>query len=198
MMALPLNEEQRDCLQELTNVAMGVAAESLAAFTQLFVCLPIPVIRYTNAKGLVNEFDKIKSDLPSAVISREHSLGEVGCHSLFIIGEKNIHDLMTVSNQHDKSSAEYLKAVFESISQSCFDHLGEMFGTSASSGEVVIHGLQINPNDFVLGSDEAHQKMLAIEINYHFESYPFSCNLLLLFPQSALAQLFEKIDCLLE
>ena len=39
-----INEDQRDCYQELTNVAMGQAADRLARLLNAYVVLPIPKI----------------------------------------------------------------------------------------------------------------------------------------------------------
>ena len=40
--ACAITEDQRDCYQELTNVAMGRAAERLAKLLDTFVRLPVP------------------------------------------------------------------------------------------------------------------------------------------------------------
>ena len=45
MNGLPkINEDQRDCLQEIVNVAMGQAGESLACLLEVFVQLGVPRI----------------------------------------------------------------------------------------------------------------------------------------------------------
>ena len=42
---LALTEDQRDCLQEVVNVAMGQAGDSLARFLEVFIHLSVPRIR---------------------------------------------------------------------------------------------------------------------------------------------------------
>ena len=44
-----LTEEQRDCLQEVTNVAMGQAGDNLARLLDTFVILSIPISRGDDA-----------------------------------------------------------------------------------------------------------------------------------------------------
>ena len=46
---LVLNEELRDVYQEVTNVAMGQAADSLARLLDVFVVLPIPNVNILEA-----------------------------------------------------------------------------------------------------------------------------------------------------
>ena len=43
--SLALTEDQRDCLQEGVNVAMGQAGDSLARFLEVFIHLSVPRIR---------------------------------------------------------------------------------------------------------------------------------------------------------
>ena len=56
MGALPMttliNEEQRDCYQEITNVAMGQAADRLARLLNVYVILPIPKVNMISASEL--------------------------------------------------------------------------------------------------------------------------------------------------
>ena len=47
-----LNEDQRDCYQELTNVAMGQAADRLARLLDAYVVLPIPRVNIIECSDL--------------------------------------------------------------------------------------------------------------------------------------------------
>ena len=40
--SISLSEDERDCYQEITNVAMGQAADRLARLLDVYVVLPIP------------------------------------------------------------------------------------------------------------------------------------------------------------
>ena len=52
MTDLSFTEEQRDCLQELINVAMGLASDKLARFLNTFVHLQVPAIGLVSAAFL--------------------------------------------------------------------------------------------------------------------------------------------------
>jgi len=49
---IQLSEDERDCYQEITNVAMGQAADRLARLLGVYVVLPIPNVNIIE----VNEF----------------------------------------------------------------------------------------------------------------------------------------------
>ena len=48
-MSVEISEDQRDCYQEITNVAMGQAADRLARLLNVYVILPIPKINIISA-----------------------------------------------------------------------------------------------------------------------------------------------------
>ncbi len=54
---LALSEDQRDCLQEVVNVAMGQAGDSLARFLEVFINLSVPRIRLVQRDELHQELE---------------------------------------------------------------------------------------------------------------------------------------------
>ena len=56
MTDLSFTEEQRDCLQELINVAMGLAIDKLARFLNTFVHLQVPAIGLVVPLKFLNSF----------------------------------------------------------------------------------------------------------------------------------------------
>ncbi len=59
---LTLSEDQRDCYQEITNVAMGQAADRLARLLHVYVALPIPNVNIIE----INEFKMTLKSLEGA------------------------------------------------------------------------------------------------------------------------------------
>ncbi len=63
-----LSEEQRDCLQEVTNVAMGQAGDNLARLLDTFVILSIPHIAIMTPSDIAMALQSINgSDSVSGV-----------------------------------------------------------------------------------------------------------------------------------
>jgi chemotaxis protein CheC len=197
---LPLNEEQRDCLQELTNVAMGAAAESLAELTQSFVHLPIPVIRCVATTELVSSFEEIAKNLPASAISQNCIIGAVPFRGLMIVGDDSIKNLaVNIERQlaTEDESEKLLHELFNTLTHRCFEQLGEMFDTPIERQQVIVQACHILPELFDMKSIIKTPTTIAVEINYKIEANAFDCHLLLLFPDNIYKQLAEQLDILL-
>ena len=57
-----LTEEQRDCLQEITNVAMGQAGDRLARLLDVFVVLSIPHVSVLNPTDISMTLHSLNHD----------------------------------------------------------------------------------------------------------------------------------------
>lgn len=198
--SLPLNEEQRDCLQELTNVAMGAAAESLAEFTQSFVELPIPVIRCVSTEELVSSFDEIANNLPACVISQNCSVGDIFFRGLMIVGDDSIKSLASRTKRTLSSEGDHqqlLKELFDTVTKTCFEQLGDMFELNVERQEAVLQACHILPELFDMNLVIKTPTTIAVEINYKTEANDFDCHLLLLFPDIIFKTLADQLDILL-
>jgi chemotaxis protein CheY-P-specific phosphatase CheC len=197
---LPLNENQRDCLQELSNVAMGAAAESLAKLTQRFVHLPIPIIRCVATSELVSSFDQIAKHLPASVISQNCTIGELPFRGLMIVGDASIETLAADVERTlvtEEENEELLHELFDTITHRCFEQLGEMFEMLIERQGVVIQACHILPELFDMKSIITTSTSNAVEINYKIESNNIDCHLLLLFPDNIFKKLADQLDILL-
>ncbi len=197
---LPLNEEQRDCLQELSNIAMGAAAESLAELTHNFVTLPIPVIRCVDTSQFIDSFDEIEDNLPASVVSQNCLVGDVNCRAMVIVSDESIKDLADCAQrtiETEEDNHQLLKDLFNTISDTCFDRLEEMFEQPIVRQEAMIEGSHIMPELFDMRSIIGTQEIVAVEIYYHTEDHPFSCHLMLLFPDNTVKKLAGSLDRLL-
>jgi chemotaxis protein CheC len=56
MTELRFTEEQRDCLQEVVNVAMGLASDKLARYLGTLVHLQVPAIKLVETEHLPTHF----------------------------------------------------------------------------------------------------------------------------------------------
>jgi chemotaxis protein CheY-P-specific phosphatase CheC len=197
---LPLNEDQRDCLQELTNVAMGAAAESLAKLTRCFVHLPIPVIRCVATSKLVSSFEEIAQNLPAAVISQNCTIGEVSFRGLMIVGDTSIETLADIIEHKlisEDDNEELLNLLFNTITHRCFEQLSEMFEIPIERQNIVIQACHILPELFDMKSIIKTPTTIAVEINYKIDANNFDCHLLLLFPDNIFKKLADQLDILL-
>ncbi|BFM17199.1 hypothetical protein R50073_33820 [Maricurvus nonylphenolicus] len=198
---LPFTEDQRDALQEVINVAMGAAGESLAAFAEVFVQLPIPVIRYIEPGDLKSALSAVDEGEKVSVVAQRFSSDANEGFALVAITESSFRDLSEFTGRevtNDTVAAELLTDLSATIATTCLNRLSEMAEvpmTPAESPEVVTLHSPLNEFSFadILGWDA----VVSAEINYHLENHPFNCDLVLLFPESGVEDMKMRLDALL-
>lgn len=198
---LPFSEDQRDALQEIINVAMGAAGESLAAFAEVFVQLPIPVIRYIEPGDLKSALSAVDDGEKISVVAQRFTSDSYEGYALVAITESSFRDLSEFTGRevnNDEVAAELLSDLSATIAATCLNRLAEMSEVPADtleSPEVVSLHTPLSEFSFadILGWDAA----VSAEINYHLENHPFNCDLVLLFPESEVEDMKMRLDALL-
>ncbi len=199
---LPITEDQRDCLQEISNVAMGAAAEALAAFSKVFVELSIPKVRYIRPDGLPEALSSLQGgDLISGVV-QEYKIGSLQAYALTMITEPSFQDLSQQTGLpigSDEDAISLLVRLSETINGICLPRLAEQFGGVEVEfvGKAKVAALHQSLSEVTLGEINQWPHVLTTEINYHLEGHPFNCDLLLVTPDSSLSQLAPALDSLL-
>lgn len=196
-LALPLSEDQRDCLQELTNVAMGAAAESLATFTDTFVNLPIPCIRCVDSSDLVDSLKQVEGYERLSSISQMFKFSGLNCYALIVINDESINDLARFTGRsllNDEAIKELLHDLCATINSTCFDRLGEMLENTIESNGPIVNSLHVPLASIQMEEIANSHQLVSVEINYHIENNPFNCDLLLLFPEDSLEELTQVLN----
>lgn len=203
---LALNEDQRDCLQELVNVAMGQAGDSLARLLEVFVHLSVPRIQVVEksmvAKALVELLGH--KNLVSAVRQGFHSqldhtdvLGE----AIVVFGHTSFYELAELLAYEDiidaNAEKELLLDVTNVVSSACLTGIGEQLEIDMGFSAPSLLGQQI-PVEQIINDQHAWQQALLVEINYSVDNRAFMCHLLMMMPDVAILGLKKRIDEILE
>jgi len=207
-LALPINEDQRDCLQELTNVAMGAAAESLANFTGTFVNLPIPKILCIDSTRFIESLGQVEGYESLSSVSQLFKISGLDCYAMIVINDESINDLARFTGRsllnddkvnNGKVNDDKVKALLHdlcsTINKTCLDRFGEMIEGKLEVDEPPkVNDLHVPLESIHIDSLSYSEKLLSVEINYHIENQPFNCDLLLLFPEDSLDELISVLD----
>lgn len=199
---LPITEDQRDCLQEVSNVAMGAAAEALAAFSKVFVEMSIPKIRYIKPAELPEALASLQGgDLISGVV-QEYKVGNLQAYVLTMITEPSFQDLSEQTGLpigNDDEAIALLVKLSETINDVGLPVFADQFGDVSVEfvGEPKVAALHQPLSGLTLGEISQWVNVLTTEMNYHLEGHPFNCDLLLVTPDSSLAQLAPALESLL-
>ncbi len=209
--SLPFSEDCRDALQEVSNVAMGVAGESLALLTDSFVQLSIPRIRYFQSGGLSEALVDLPADgLVSAVGSfwplyENQSLDDI--YALVVVTDQSFADLgrqMSRAASTDSDQAGLLKDIAATLIKSCLPELQEQLAQNVNKSlSLPVLDIQYLVRhqpvaDCALPEPLSVEGFLSVEINYHLEAHAFNCDLVLLFPTSVLPTLQGQLETLLK
>lgn len=203
---LPFSEDHRDCIQEISNVAMGAAGEALALFTKQFVVLSIPVIRcippesVTEAMASLQGYDRVSG------MAESFTAGEIRGTALLMLTESSFNDLSEFTGRKltsDASARKLLQELSQTVTTTCLEKLAEQLEESLVIESESIAVMMVELQDFALSklgvsgfSCDGNEcsRMISIEINLHIEDHPFNCDLLLLIPEPAIDSLVAHID----
>lgn len=197
-----ITEDQRDCYQEIANVAMGQAAALLAQLLEVKVILPIPVVNLIEVNELRMALSGIENSDTVSGVCQGFIGNRISGEALLIFNDTSFSDissLLKYQGKLDKSlELELLMDVANILIGACLRGVGSQLDVNFSQGHPVVLGQHVNLNDLVSTNNYRWSKTLAIEINYKIEGYDINCDLLILFAEDAISVLNNKVDYLLE
>lgn len=199
---ITLTEDQRDCYQEITNVAMGQAADRLARLLGVYVVLPIPninIIERNEFKMTINSLKEASS--VSAVCQGFIGAGIAG-EALLIFNDASFSDISQLLKYSDKlNQAEELEMLIDVanvLNGACIQGIGQQLDIHFSQSHPIVLGQHCSINDLLNEKHVKWQRTMAIEINYTIEDHNINCDLLLLFTEESVHHMNRLISFLLE
>ncbi len=203
-----LTEDQRDCLQETVNVAMGKAGDVLARLLDVFVTLSVPriiAIERDEFGRAHNKFFDAKT--PVSVVrqgfySSRHSQGLRG-ECILVFNETSYRELAELMsydhNDLDESAeTELLVDVTNVLCGACLGGFAEQVGDTLSYSRPSLAGRQVPVESIFASIATSNDRILLISISFKIENRTFDCTMLLMMPAIAVTQLVEVLDRLLE
>lgn len=199
---ISLTEDQRDCYQEITNVAMGQAADRLARLLDAYVVLPIPKINLIEANDLRMAIQDAETDSAMSAVCQGFIGSGIAGEALLLFNDMSYHDLATLLNYSGDldryGELELLMDVSSLLIGACIHGIGDQLGIHFNQGHPVVLGQHCKVEDLLKSGNHPWSKTLAIEIHYTIEHVNIDCDLLLLFTEDSVARLNKKIDYLLD
>lgn len=90
---IDLNEDERDCLQELMNIAYGEATAAISKIIDKFATLNIPIITTVTSEGLIRHLNEKIVENGNYFIANQLIHGNISGENLFIIDENSSYNL---------------------------------------------------------------------------------------------------------
>ncbi len=90
---ITLNEDERDCLQELMNISYGAATAAIAQIIEKFATLNIPKIRTVDSTQFEEYFYGKFNNKSTYYISNQLINGNLSGENMFIMDQESIYNL---------------------------------------------------------------------------------------------------------
>lgn len=198
----PYSEDQRDALQEITNIAMGQAGSSLAQLLDVFVVLSVPRVRIVEVEGVPEAVEEMVEESDSVTVVRQAFYNKLRGETLVIFdrrGCKDMADLMGHDGSlDDHAEEELILDVSNILVGAVLNGLGEQIETDFGFSAPSIMAKQV-PIDTVLKTESlGWSHALFIEVNFSLEERGFKCHLIMLMPEESIELMRESLDQILE
>lgn len=191
-----------DPYQEVSNVAMGRAADLLARVLNVKVRLPIPKVNALASSELhmmlkaTDEVDSI-----SAVCQGYVGSGIAG-EALILFYDSCYKELAKLMNHQGNITEAVEREMLVELSNlligAFLKGFSDQLDLSFSQSHPELLGLHRNIDELINSNTRNWQEIVAIEINYVIEDYDIECDLIILITQDSLPILNNKLIYLLD
>ena len=191
-----------EAYQEITNVAMGQAADLLARLLNVFVLLPIPRVNLLELGELQMALQATKDeDTISAVCQGFIGAGIAG-EALLLFHDSSFKDMAKLMHyqgqMNELAEQELLMDLASVLIGACIKGIAEQLDIAFSQGHPVVLGQHIDVSQLLNNNQWNWSRILAIEICYSIENYEIQCDLLLLLTEDSLPMLRNKVAYLIQ
>ena len=199
-----LNEDQRDALQEVANLAMGQAATRLARLLDTFIELSVPrvqVVEISKAAAALREMTGIQETV-SAV--RQGFRSDIKGEALVICRSGSMAQLCALVNDpyarsaYDKvSQQELIFDVANVLTGACVSCILEQLGRTPVFSAPGLLGESMSLDDVFQPGVLAWEVALLVEVNFALEDQSFRAHLVMLMAEESIRHMNHALDALL-
>jgi len=194
----PYTEDQNDALQEVVNIAMGQAGDSLARILGNFVALSVPRIHLVNVEDVIKTVtDMVDNNTEISAIRQAFSNSLRG-EAIVVFAQAGADDLaglMGYDTDLDRSAEqELLLEVGNLLVGAVINGISETLKTDLNFSAPSLMA-ERTPLDQVLVPEQlSWSHALLMEVNFTVEDRDFKCHLLMFMTEEAINTLRGILD----
>ena len=202
MHTIVLTEDEKDCLQEIMNVAYGNATAAITEIFNAFAKLSIPHIQIIDSSSLKNYLsDELNFD-DEHFVALQQINGDISGENMFIIDKKSAINMaykfdLDDENLTNEDICDITLEVTNILSSSTISKLSENMQTSVSFSAPtikVINSINQLNNIFI----NKYQKIIIISTKLEFEDLNINGELFILTTDKSILFIKEKLNKILE
>ncbi|SAL50813.1 chemotaxis protein CheC [Caballeronia humi] len=199
-----MNEDQRDALQEVANMAMGQAATRLSKLLGTFIELSVPRVRVVSVAEASAALRTMTGITGTVTAVRQGFRSDIKGEAIVLCKSGSVEQLCALVDD------PYAKSTYETTSQTelIFDVANVLMGACVSCIFDQLGRTPIFSPPGMLGTDLAlddvfQPDMLAwktallLEVNFALEDHSFRAHLVMLMAEDAIQRMNEALDALL-
>ena len=197
-----LSEDQLEALQEIVNIGMGLAGDSLARILKTFVELSIPRIRLIEAKDVNTELEKLVGEKAIVTGVRQAFFSYWRGEAITIYDQNGCNELaslMGYSEDLDKNGEiELLLDVGNVLVGACINGFAEQLNVEVNFGppSVIASNIPIETLFDIKKLSWTHS--LLLEVNFGLENMRFKSHLMVMMSEDTIKTLKKDLDAFLE
>lgn len=200
---ISLSDEQRDCYQELTNIAMGQAADKLSRLLDAYVVLPVPKVHLIEISDLNMTLQGFEQPQNISAVCQGFIGSGIAGEALLLFNQFSFDDLASLlgyDNEAHTQNAELeiLTDVCSVLTGAFVRGFGDQLGIQFNQNAPTILGVHCSTKELLKPGITPWKQALVIEIHYSIEHLDIDCDLLLVFTEEAVLKLHKKINYLLD
>ncbi|WNO09429.1 histidine kinase [Teredinibacter sp. KSP-S5-2] len=199
---LNLSEDHRDCLQEVSNVAMGQAADKLARLLDTFVILSIPHIEVMKPSDIVMALHAVDVNDSISGVCQGFTGGGIAGEAILLFSDTSFTDLAKLMNYDDElddqAERELLMDATNILFGACLNGIADQIDMEFSFGPPLVLGQHQKLSELFNVENARWDHALVTEINYQLEDYEVNCDILIVMTDDSIERLLLKLDYLLE
>lgn len=201
MTPLQFTEEQRDCLQELVNVAMGLASDKLARYLDTLVHLQVPAIELVDTGQLPQHVNQRYGEQSTTLVSLGF-FGDQGLRGeaimLYQLENVGVIAQLLGYSDDDSSEAEMLTDISSVLTTTFLNGLAEQLENSFSyAAPRILSSRDQHFSRKLTETASQWQLALMVDIRYQLTDYSFNCDMMMLIPGEAVLRLRQMLDKIL-
>lgn len=194
--------DQRDALQEVVNIAMGQAGDSLARVLDTFVHLSIPQIRVITSSEVGKAVLETVGQNYEVTAVRQAFYDSLRGEAIALFalhGCKDLADLMGYEGElSDIAEQELLLDVANILVGAILNGITETLGLQLSFSAPSIMAERTCLDEIISPENLTWSYALLLEVNFSLEDRDFKSHVLLLMAEGAIDSLHEKITIFMD
>ncbi|RXJ85488.1 chemotaxis protein CheX [Arcobacter cloacae] len=197
-----LTEDEKDCLQELMNIAYGSATAAITEILNAFAKLSIPKIQIIDAIELKPYLAKELNLNEEHLVSLQQINGTISGENMFVINKKSARNIafkfgLEEEEINDEEICDIVLEITNILSSSTISKLAEDIDTNVSFSAPIIKNLtSINELNNLFISK--YEKVIIISTQLNFEDLNIHAELFIFTTDNSILYIKEKLNKILD